>query len=75
LVVTSFVIIFICFDWVTLLFSGRAIAIRRHHVRFCREKASLSDACQLVVFSGKLPSMEAEIDCKLLFAAIQRGNL
>jgi hypothetical protein len=22
-------------------------------------------ACQLAVFSGKLPSMEAEIDCKL----------
>jgi hypothetical protein len=23
------------------------------------------EACQLAVFSGKLPSMEAEIDCKL----------
>ena len=31
------------------------------------DRSALVDerACQLAVFSGKLPSMEAEIDCKL----------
>jgi hypothetical protein len=30
-----------------------------------RQCLSLQRACQLAVFSGKLPSMEVEIDCKL----------